>query len=101
MVEEMNYNAFPKFLILLLIIFLSVDLKAQISAPGASGSDKTQYPVFTETDSIFIFCVQEPGVSEGSLRATTTFSETKTFLWEKYNLSSSAFEFYFSESTSS
>ena len=101
MVEEMNYKAFPKILILLLIVFLSVDLKAQISAPGASGSDKTQYPVFTETDSIYIFCTQESGISAGSLRATTTFSETKTFLWEKYNPSSSVFEFYFSESTSS
>ena len=91
----------------LLIVFLISSLVfpgfvgAQISAPGASGSDKTNYPVFNETDSIYVFCAQAEGNSIGVLRANTDLTGTKTFLWEKYNPSSTAFEFYFSESTAS
>jgi len=73
-------------------------LNAQISAPGSSGSDKTNYPVFSGTDSIFVFCAAQ-GEEIASLRYTTDLQGTKTFLWEKYNSVSSGFDFYFSESS--
>ncbi len=70
--------------------------KAQISAPGASGSDKTSYPVFAETDSIYVFCAANEGDNIGVLRAQTEWQGSKTFLWEKFN--NGTFELYFSES---
>jgi hypothetical protein len=48
---------------------------AQISAPGASGSDKTNYPVFNETDSIYVFCAQAEGSAIAVLRANTRFGQ--------------------------
>lgn len=85
------------FLILTLFIFPAVTF-AQITAPNADGSDVTQYPVFSETDDIFIFCVEDSLVETGSLTATTALTGTKTFLWEKYNEQAAAFEFYSQES---
>jgi len=73
-------------------------LDAQISAPGSSGSDKTNYPVFSGTDSIFVFCAAQ-GEEIASLRYTTDLQGTKTFLWEKYNSVSGGFDFHFSESS--
>ncbi len=92
------------FLILVISGFISIIpgfLNAQISAPGASGSDKTIYPAFNETDSIFVFCAQSEGAAIAVLRANTDLEGTKTFLWEKYNSVLATFEFYFSESVSS
>lgn len=89
------------FLFLVIFGFMSIIpgyLNAQISAPGHSGSDKTSYPVFNATDSIFVFCTQSEGLATGVLRANTILEGTKTFLWEKYNPSSATFEFQFSES---
>ena len=89
------------FLLLLIFGFMSIIpefLNAQISAPGHSGSDKTNYPVFNEPDSIFVFCTQSEGLATGILRANTILEGTKTFLWEKYNPGSATFEFQFSES---
>lgn len=83
----------------LLIFMISTSLQAQISAPGSHGSDKTNYPSFPETDSIFIFCTNSDVDEIGKLRMTTNLTGTKTFLWEKYNNISADFEFYFSEST--
>ena len=70
---------------------------AQLSAPGADASDKTNYPVFSETDSIYIFCSENEVAENGSLRVNTNLSGTKTFSWEKYNNESGAFEPFFSE----
>lgn len=98
MVVFMNSKA---FLFLVIFGFMSIIpgfLSAQISAPGNSGSDKTSYPVFSETDSIFVFCTQSEGLATGVLRANTILEGTKTFLWEKYNPVSATFEFQFSES---
>ena len=99
MVDFMKNKAF-----LILYFFVSILLipqlsHGQISAPGASGSDKTNYPVFNETDSIFVFCTQAEGTSAGVLRANTELTGTKTFLWEKYNPATSVFDFHYSEST--
>lgn len=73
-------------------------VNGQISAPGSDAADKTSYPVFPETDDIFIFCSGDSLASDGVLQATTQLEGTKTFLWEVYNNQSASFEFYFSES---
>lgn len=101
MVDFMNSKAFLFLCCFITMFLISEFTGAQISAPGASGSDKTNYPVFNETDSIFVFCAQAEGASIGILRANTNLTGTKTFLWEKYNSGSAVFEFYFSESTAS
>jgi len=101
MVDFMISKAFL-FVCFFISMFLIPEFTgAQISAPGASGSDKTKYPVFNATDSIYVFCAQSEGTAIGVLRANTNLTGTKTFLWEKYNSSSATFEFYFSESTAS
>ena len=87
------------FTFFVLMILIPAFVGAQISAPGAAGSDKTNYPVFTETDNIYVFCAPSEGSTIAVLRANTDLSGTKTFLWEKYNSVSGTFEFYFSEST--
>ncbi len=86
------------FIFILFILRTTISV-AQISAPGSSASESTSYPVFQETDSIYIFCTAGEGSAEGALRAQTDLQGTKTFLWEKYNNASGAFEFYFSESS--
>jgi len=83
----------------LLFILVSTTIQAQLSAPGSSGVDETNYPVFSETDSIYIFCSESELEEIGSLRMSTLLEGTKTFLWEKYDNNTSDFEFYFSEST--
>ena len=88
------------FIFFVLMIAFPEFTGAQITAPGASGSDKTNYPVFNETDSIFVFCANAEGATIAVLRANTDWNGTKTFNWEKYNSVSGAFEFYFSESIS-
>jgi gliding motility-associated-like protein len=97
----MNSKAFLFLLIFGCMSIIPGFLDAQISAPGASGSDKTSYPVFNGIDSIFVFCAPQEGQATGVLRANTGLEGTKTFLWEKYNTSSSTFEFYLSESVTS
>ncbi len=96
----MNSKAFFFLVIFGFMSIIPRFLNAQISAPGHSGSDKTNYPVFSETDSIFVFCTQSEGLTTGVLRANTILEGTKTFLWEKYNPASATFEFQFSESVS-
>ncbi len=70
---------------------------AQLLAPGSSSVENTQYPVFEETDNIFVFCANRDAAI-GSLLVETTLIGTKTFNWQKYNEQSGSFEFYFSES---
>ncbi len=86
------------FIYSLLFIF-SVPAIGQISAPGSTGSDKTSYPTFQGTDSIYFFCAESEGLEIAALRVNTQLQGTKTFLWEKYNNTSGAFDFYFSESS--
>jgi gliding motility-associated-like protein len=81
-----------------LVLFSSV-LKAQITAPTADAADVTNYPVFNETDDIFIFCASDSLAEAGALIATTELEGTKTFLWEKYNEQNAAFEFLAQESS--
>jgi gliding motility-associated-like protein len=72
---------------------------AQISAPGSAGSTPTQYPVFQEIDSIFVFCAEGEGEQLAELQASTDLEGTKTFDWEQYSPETGTFEIYFSEST--
>lgn len=95
----MKKKSYLFLLISALFLLNNPFVKAQISAPGSTGSTQTQYPVFQATDSIFVFCVDAGGEQIGSLQASTFLEGTKTFTWEKYNNESSSFEFYFSEST--
>ena len=69
----------------------------QLYAPGSSSVENTQYPVFEETDNIFVFCTNRDA-AVGSLLVETTLIGTKTFNWQKYNEQNGTFEFYFSES---
>ena len=87
-----------KLIVFVFTVVLSLGTWAQITAPGAAGSDITNYPIFEDNDSIFVFCTIDEMEQIGRLRATTTMVGTKTFLWEKYNSDLGEFEFYFSES---
>jgi gliding motility-associated-like protein len=94
----MNYKTFLFFVFLVSMALIPGFSGAQISAPGSAGSDKTSYPVFNETDSIYVFCAQTEGAAIAVLRANTTWEGTKTFLWEKYNPGTATFELLSSES---
>lgn len=86
------------FVVLIFALF-SMAVKAQITAPGADGSDVTQYPDFSETDDIYIFCTVDSTSEIGALTVSTALVGTKTFLWEKYNETSASFELVFQESS--
>lgn len=94
-----NRSIYISFLLLLLAF--STSLQAQLTAPGSSGSDKTNYTVYQGTDSIFVFCANDASAETGILRASTQLQGTKTYLWEKFNPATGAFEFFFSESSES
>ncbi len=83
-----------------LFIILPVDLLAQISAPGSSFTEYTSYPVSSEKDPVYIFCSSKNS-QVAVLQANTTIEGSKFWEWERYNPQSGAFEFYFSESSSS
>lgn len=90
------------YITLIAFIFFFLNLvfaQAQLSAPGSAATVNTEYPTFPETDNIFIFCTETDGIIAGSLQVQTELTGTKTFLWEKYNPETAAFEFYFSESS--
>ncbi|WP_147384298.1 gliding motility-associated C-terminal domain-containing protein [Maribellus luteus] len=82
-----------------ILILFSQLLNAQITAPQSTGSDVTQYPAFLENDSIFIFCTTDSLSEVGALAVSTALEGTKTFLWEKYNEETAAFEFFAQESS--
>ncbi len=86
-----------KLLFFALMIVLPGLVNAQISAPGKSGSDRTNYPVFNEVDSIYVFCTLNDGENIAALRGNTDLTGNKTFFWEKYNSAVAAFEPYFTE----
>ncbi|QIA07330.1 T9SS type B sorting domain-containing protein [Draconibacterium halophilum] len=85
--------------IVTILVFSFYALQAQITSPGADATDVTQYPVFTETDDIFIFCSNDSLNDVGALTASTELTGTKTWLWEKYNETTGVFELEFQEST--
>lgn len=95
----MNSKTLLFFIFFVLTILIPGIVQAQLTAPGKSGSDKTNYPAFNETDSIYVFCAQSEGETIALLRGNTEWSGTKTFLWEKYDPGSATFELYFSESS--
>lgn len=95
----MNRKSYISVLFFMLCFLFPVWVHGQISAPSSNASDKISYPVFPETDDIYIFCAADSLSEVGNLQVTTTLTGTKTFLWEKYNSGSASFEFYFSESS--
>ncbi|MFW5831992.1 MAG: hypothetical protein ACOCVA_07050, partial [Prolixibacteraceae bacterium] len=94
----MNKSSSFYLFVIILFFFNSNVAVAQLTASGSAASVPTSYPVFPETDSIFIFCTQDEVAEEGALQVQTNLEGTKTFLWEKYNNDAGEFEFYFSES---
>ncbi len=95
----MQFSMKRSLYLLLALLLFSYFAQAQITAPQASGTDVTQYPVFPETDNIYIFCVTDSLAETGSLTAATALSGSKEYLWEKYNAQSASFDFYSQEST--
>jgi gliding motility-associated-like protein len=75
-------------------------VNAQISAPASAFTEQTRYPVFEETDSIYIFCTEED-YQAAALVAETFLSGLKTYEWQQYNPITQDFEFYYSEQTES
>ena len=85
-------------IVFVLFVCSSAITNAQLSAPGSDANEQTNYPAFLETDSIYIFCTEDEVSEVGVLRAETNLEGTKTYLWEKYNNETAAWDFYFSES---
>lgn len=90
----MKYRTLLFFVFFVFALLLPGVVKSQITAPGNSGSDKTNYPVFNEIDSIYVFCTSGIGETAANLRGSTDLTGSKTFLWEKYNPGNASFEFY-------
>lgn len=86
------------FSIITLFFLQPLIVSGQLSAPGAVGSDVTSYPVFSETDSIYIFCTTGELEHAGVLLATTALTGTKTFTLEKYDIQLADFDLIRSES---
>ena len=95
----MKMKSFIRHLVLTLIILVPSVLKGQIAAPGAEGTTQTEYPVFQETDNIYVFCVSAESEQAAVLQVSTELEGTKTFRWEQYNEVTGEFELYLSEST--
>jgi gliding motility-associated-like protein len=98
----MNFMKNKGNISLFVILFFFLNLaaaQAQLSAPGSAATTNTAYVTFPETDNIFIFCTETEEINAGSLQVQTALEGTKTFVWEKYNPETAAFESYSSESS--
>ena len=95
----MNKSSSIYLFVSILFFLISSVAVAQLSAPGSATSVPSNYTVFPETDSIYVFCTQDEVAEEGALRVQTNLEGTKTFNWEKYNGDTGEFDPYFSEST--
>ena len=91
----MTYMLRLSMLVILLTGFTFGKSFSQLTAPGSTYSELTQYPQATPKDPIFIFCG-----SDGSLQVSTIMTGEKTFSWEIYNSQSGEFESYFNETSS-
>ncbi len=78
--------------LLLALLSFSIFTQAQITAPQASGSALTQYPVFQGTDNIYFFCSTDSLAQTAALLASTTLSGSVEFVWEKFNFQTGTFE---------
>ena len=70
-----------------------------LTAPTASFSEQTAYPVFSPNDRIYYFCGAS-GHQNGSLKALSS-GQTVTFTWEKFNPVTGVFDFIIEESAPS
>lgn len=76
--------------IISLFLFFSFLINAQIYSPTSSARVATSYPVFPQTDSVFVFCN-----STGSLTGHIQGNPGPfNFQWSKYNQVSGLFEAY-------
>jgi gliding motility-associated-like protein len=92
-------NRLKIWMLPILLWFLAPGVSSgQITAPGASGSELTNYPDFPLNDQVFIFCTS-PDERLGTLVASTSLGGIKTFNWERFNPASGTFEAYFNESS--
>jgi len=81
----------------LLLFFLQGEIYAQsLSAPTASYSELTSYPIFTHKDRIYYFC--GTGEHQNGLLTAASSGQTVTFTWEKYNPATGSFDFVLAES---
>ena len=82
-----------RLLISVLLLFAAEYVAGQsLSAPTASYSEQTAYPVFSGKDFIYYFCGTS-GHQSGSLKANSS-GQSVTFLWEKFTPASGSFNFY-------
>ncbi|MDD4107996.1 MAG: hypothetical protein PHH93_04670, partial [Prolixibacteraceae bacterium] len=96
----MTYKGKFHIIVITILFLFNVSVaKSQLTAPGSSAVIATEYPVFAETDMIYIFCSQTEVEDTAELVAETNLQGTKTFLWEKYNPETASFEMLISEST--
>ncbi len=91
----MTYMLRLSILVILLTGFTFGKSFSQLTAPGSSYRELTQYPQASPNDPVFIFCG-----SEGTLQVNTSLEGEKTFTWEIYNSQSGQFETYFTEVSS-
>lgn len=82
-----------------LVIWAAFVSQAQITAPGASFTGESSYPVFEGQDPLFVYCTGE-GEKAALLRATHDSTGPKTWEWQKYNPQSGSYEFFLSENNS-
>ncbi len=80
-----------KLSLLLFLIHVSLIAFSQLTAPGSSGSNTTNYPV-SANDDVFIFCGAQ-GEQIAQLRIEAPESDC---VWEKYNPVINGFEAYLS-----
>jgi gliding motility-associated-like protein len=89
---------FVKFILLVIVPFFLYNgkISAQsLTAPSASFSEMTSYPVFPQNDIIYYFCGQN-GQLNAQLKAQSS-GPSVTFTWEKFNSVTGAFDFVFNE----
>ncbi len=94
------YKSFGfRICIAIITCFLTAgNISGQIMAPGSSGSELTNYPVFPQNDPIFVFCAA-PGENIGSLVVTSNLIGEKIYNWERYNPATASFEAYRTETS--
>jgi gliding motility-associated-like protein len=89
----MKKKNWSRILVFTAFLIGSISGNAQLQAPGSGFTDRTRYPVFGENDPIFIFCTTE-NAKAATLRAVTNLTGSKTWLWEKFNPLTRAFDFF-------
>ncbi len=80
-------------------LLLPAGAAAQLTAPGAVHSEGTAYPVFSDQDSIYIFCTDGERAA-AALEGETSLSGSKTWQWDLYDPGTGSFSLFRSETNS-